>query len=53
MLGHKGKSSGKFGQKAIPYPLIGRLNKSHEMGEKKMMKEIVAQAPKYGSLEKK
>jgi len=54
MLGHKGKPSGRFGQKGVStFSLIGGLHKGHEMGEKKIMKEMVAQAAKYGSLEKK
>jgi hypothetical protein len=55
MLGHKGKPSGKFGQKAIPpYSLIGGLHKGHtgEVSVSKV-KEMVAQASKYGTLEKK
>jgi hypothetical protein len=54
MLGHKGKPSGRFGQKNVPaFSLVGGLHKSHEMGEKKTMKEMVAKANKYGALEKK
>jgi len=53
MLGHKGQPSGKFGHKAVPpFSLIGNMRKSHEIGQKKV-KELVAQAAKYGSLEKK
>jgi hypothetical protein len=56
MLGHKGKPSGKFGQKGVPpFSHIGSMNKSHESGEvsKNKVKEMIAQAAKYGSLEKK
>jgi len=55
MLGHKGKPSGKFGQKAVPqFSHIGGLHKGHtsEVSARKV-KEMVAQAAKYGSLEKK
>ena len=55
MLGHKGKSSGRFGQKAVPaFSLIGGLHKGHsgEISANKI-KELVAQTAKYGSLEKK
>lgn len=55
MLGRKGIPSGKFGQKAVPaFSHIGGLHKGHT-GEVsvKSIKDIVAQASKYGSLEKK
>lgn len=55
MLGHKGQPNGKFGQKgAVHCGLIGGLHKGvvpHMV--KTTTKEMVAQAPKYGSLEKK
>jgi hypothetical protein len=54
MLGHKGKPTGRFGQKGVQsFNLIGGLHKSHGMNEKKTMKEMVAKANKYGALEKK
>ena len=54
MLGHKGKPSGKFGQKGVaPFSHVGGLHKSHSDRMEQKVKEIVAQAPKYGSLEKK
>ena len=54
MLGHKGKPSGKFGQKAVPaFSHIGGLHKGHMESMAKKAKEMVAQAAKYGTLEKK
>lgn len=54
MLGHKGQPSGHFGQKAIPpFSHIGGMHKYHGEQMVKKVKEMVAQAPKYGSLEKK
>jgi len=54
MLGHKGKPTGRFGQKGVsPFNLIGGMRKGHEINEKKTMKEMVAKANKYGMLEKK
>jgi len=54
MLGHKGKPSGRFGQKNVPpFSLVGGLHKSNEMNDKKSIKEMVAKANKYGALEKK
>jgi hypothetical protein len=54
MLGHKGKPNGHFGQKAVPpFSHIGGLHKGQMDMMAKKAKEMVAQAPKYGSLEKK
>jgi hypothetical protein len=54
MLGHKGFPNGKMGQKGVvAHGLIGGLHKSAPAHMVKTMKEMVAQAPKYGSLEKK
>lgn len=50
----KGRPDGRFGQKAVPtHSMIGGLHKSTGEHMAKRIKEIVAQAPKYGSLEKK
>lgn len=54
MLGHKGFPNGRFGQKNVaPFSHVGGLHKSHGERMQQKVKEIVAQAPKYGSLEKK
>jgi len=54
MLGHKGKPTGRFGQKGVsPFNMIGGLHKSGQVNDKKTMKEMVAKANKYGALEKK
>jgi hypothetical protein len=54
MLGHKGLPSGCFGQKGVPpHSHIGQLHKGYIEHTVKKMKEMVAHAPKYGSLEKK
>jgi hypothetical protein len=54
MLGHKGTSNGFLGKKGVPsHTLIGGLNKGHVRQMADKVREMVAQAPKYGSLEKK
>jgi hypothetical protein len=54
MLGHKGLPSGKFGQKGSPkHSLIGGLHKSSSIHSPEKVKEMIAKASNYGSLEKK
>lgn len=54
MLGHKGKPTGRFGQKGVPpFNHIGGMHKGHDMNEKKTLREMVAKANKYGALERK
>jgi hypothetical protein len=54
MLGHKGLPSGKFGQKGSPkHSLIGGLHKSSSIHSPEKVKEMIAKATQYGSLEKK
>ena len=54
MLGHKGLPNGRFGQKGVPkHSLIGGLHKSSGIHSGEKVKEMIAKASQYGSLEKK